>query len=131
MQHKAYQQIAVVQTDTSTFEETFNNRIREITSNHKITSTAILVVDNQLNGIIVYECEEKHAESVADEFYLEGIHYLCKNCPYLEDPKDKRRKRCVCKYSEYGTTRKDQEACELFYKELKSGRIVPVEDYMR
>ena len=65
---------------------------------------------------------------VADEFEAEGIRYLCKNCPHLEIGEDKRRKMWPCKYAEYGMSRKDCGCCEFFYKQLKQGKVHPVEE---
>ena len=78
----------------------------------------------------VYERHHITAESqtpVTDEYEREGIRFLCKECPYLERGKDKRRKQWPCKYATYGFSRVDSNACESFYKELKQGLIKPLE----
>ena len=78
-------------------------------------------------AIITWETETLETETVADEFHLEGIRYVCGQCPYLEDDGDGRKKRFPCKYSEFSTVDKRQECCELFYKKLKQGLIEPGE----
>ena len=82
-------------------------------------------------AIISYKETIEIMDKVADEYHAEGIYYLCKHCPYLDDPHDKRVKRCACKYSSSGVAYKDSEACEIFYKALKRGDITPLPDYAR
>lgn len=79
--------------------------------------------DGYFIAIATWKEEVEEVETVRDEFNLEGIRYLCGDCPYLERDDDRRRKRYPCKYAEYGTARIDSEACELFYKRVKQGLL--------
>ena len=125
-----HEKVAVVNPDdVNDFENEFNARVEEI--GDRIVSKEIKIFPDKIIGVIVYLVVTESIDSVADEFHLAGVRYLCKHCPHLDDPKDKRIKRCTCKYAELGMTHKDQEACELFYKQLKQGLIEPLEDYLR
>ena len=107
MRREAFSQIKVIQTESaSDFQEQINSSMREL-------------------------ADKQPEYKLADEYHAEGIYYLCKHCPYLDDPHDKRVKRCTCKYSNSGVAYKDSEACEIFYKALKRGDITPLPDYAR
>lgn len=67
-------------------------------------------------------------ETVKDEFNLKDMRYLCRQCPLYDDPGDKRLKYAPCKYCEDGKTLLNNECCELFYKLVKQGEIVPDTD---
>ena len=128
---ESYPQISVIQAESAEdFESMFNDKIKEL-SGHKITDQSIDISGKSYKAVITYLVTEHIVNSVADEFHAEGIRYLCKHCPHLEDPKDRRVKYCTCKYSETGMAHKDHEACELFYKQLKLGKLEPLDDYMR
>ena len=123
-------QIEVIQSeDPIEFKKQFNDLMKTMTEVGDIDIK--LYSDTTYRAIISYTIIAREFDSVADEFHAEGLRYLCRNCPHLEDPEDKRIKHCKCKYAELGRTHKDHEACELFYRELKTGRIEPIEDYMR
>lgn len=132
MKRTTYQNVAVVHADDpNEFEAMYNERSKSISQGHKIVSQNVTAENHSYVGIIIYEVVETEMDCVADEFHAEGVHYLCRHCPHLDDPKDRRVKRCSCKYAELGTTHKDHEACEVFYRALKAGSIEPVEEYMR
>lgn len=122
--------VAIVRSSVpSTFEREFNEKMEELAQHDpkfSITDTGAV-----LSAVITYHETQHFMDSIADEFHYEGIRYLCRHCPYLDDPHDKRVKRCSCRYAEYGMTHKDHEACELFYRQVKLGKVIPLEDYER
>jgi len=131
MRSESYPQIAVVRKGSAAeFQEAFNSKILEL-ADYKITGQKIEISGNVFTAVITYEVTRHIVDSVSDEFHAQGIRYLCKHCPHLEDPKDRRVKYCICRYSETGMAHKDHEACEVFYRELKLGKIEPLEDYER
>lgn len=71
----------------------------------------------------VYKYIEQVPETVAEEYELQGIKYYCTDCPYLQKGHDGRYKSKGCKYSKYGAVKDYTPACELFYKELMTGKI--------
>lgn len=72
------------------------------------------------------ECEEI-VETIADEFHLQGLRYVCSQCPLHDEIEDRRRVMVGCDYAEFGETNLKHECCEMFYRELKAGRLKPVE----
>ena len=116
--------IAVVESaDPELFEQRFNSKLDELSFHEGLDYQ--IYCDSKYKAIISY-CETvRKMDSVMDEFHAEGIHYVCANCPDLEDTLDARVKWCACKYSELGSTHKDHEACEYFYRRLKAGTIQP------
>lgn len=122
-------QIEVVTGETpQEFQKNFNDAMDLLAEydpqyefNHAMGFCAYITYNKK---IYVMDC-------VADEFHAEGIHYHCRNCPYMEDPRDKRVKYCTCKYHPLGRTHKDHEACEMLYKEVKQGRVKLLEDWER
>lgn len=123
--------IAAIHADTAEdFERKFNARMDEL-EGFKITERKIEISGGSFDAVLVYEETHRTPDSVADEYHFEGIRFLCKHCPHLDDPKDRRVKHCTCKYAELGMTHKEHEACEIFYRQLKAGRITPLQDYER
>jgi len=107
----------------------FNSKIDELATfnpTHQITDNGEVI-----SAIITYQEKHHIVDSVADEFHFEGIRYLCKHCPYLDDPHDRRVKYCTCKYAELGMTHKNHEACEIFYRQVKAGTVTPLADFER
>ena len=131
MQVNIYPQIAAISAKSADeFQDKFNAKMREL-AGKKITDRVVEIKGDTFSAVIMYEEKEQIMDCVADEFHAEGIYYLCKHCPHLDDPEDRRIKYCTCKYSDTGRTHKQHEACELFYKQLKLGKIVPLDDFMR
>lgn len=129
MKRERFSQIRVIESESAkAFQDQFNSTMEELASK---APTFKFLEGDHYRAVITYEEVKEIIDSVADEFHLEGIYYLCKHCPYLDDPHDKRIKRCTCKYSPTGIAFKDNEACEFFYKQLKQNNITPLEDYMR
>lgn len=124
MRKTTIQQTALIcATTPDKFEEQFNARMVEL-KGKKILDTSISI-DN-LMAIVLYEDElPEEPQTVREEYNAAGYVFLCKQCPHIELPKDKRLKSVACKYDEFGRTRLDCECCEMFYKELKQGSITP------
>lgn len=130
MRTETVKKVAVVRsTDPDEFTIRFNEKMDELADNNPTHQ----IMDNGdvISAVITFEETYHFVDSVADEFHFEGIRYLCRHCPFLDDPHDKRVKRCTCKYAELGMTHKDHEACEYFYRQLKAGNVTPLEDYER
>lgn len=129
MRSEDFSQIKVIQTESaSEFEERINSSMRELAVKRPECK---LIEGKGFCAIITYTEHIQIIETVADEYHAEGIYFSCKNCPYLDDPHDKRIKNCTCKYSNTGYTHKDSDACEVFYRALKRGDIKPLDEYMR
>lgn len=130
MRNETVTKVAVVRSsDPREFEAMFNAKIDELAEfnpSSQITDTGDII-----SAIITYQELHHIVDSIADEFHFEGIRYLCKHCPYLDDPHDRRIKYCKCVYAEMGMTHKQHEACEYFYRQLKAGNVTPLEEYER
>ena len=130
MRNEKVTKVAVVRScDPHEFEAMFNAKIDELAlfdPTSQITDTGDVI-----SAIITYQELHHIVDCIADEFHFEGIRYLCKHCPYLDDPHDRRIKYCKCVYAELGMTHKEHEACEYFYRQLKAGNVTPLEDYER
>ena len=117
----------IIQEETAAaFEEELNKAVENLAEyrpkvifNHRLGFCAYLS----------YTPKEKIiAETVRDEFAMEGIYYHCRNCPHFEAPQDRRVKWGSCKYSTTHKAHKNHEACELFYKWLRQNAVEPIED---
>ena len=130
MKRRKVTKVAVVRShDPMEFEKLFNERIDALADSNP--TYQIKDTGDILSAVITYEEVYSLVDSIADEFHFEGVRYLCKHCPHLEDPKDRRIKYCKCKYAELGMTHKNHEACEFFYRQLKAGLVDPLEEYER
>lgn len=112
---------AIKEADPRAFEAEFIDALRGIRNPDIMKDYR----DGHFIAIITWEEEEKIIETVADEFHLEGLRYVCGQCPHCEKDGDGRKKRFPCKYSEYSSVDIRQECCEMFYKKLKQGLIEP------
>lgn len=128
MKVNVFSQIAVVHSDNAAdFQNQFNSKIRELAD---YEPKPIFVEREGLCAIITYTMKERVIENVSDEYHEAGIHYKCKHCPYIERPDDRRIKHCSCGL--YGTrVHTDQEACDLFYSQLKEGLIEPLTEHFK
>ena len=111
------------------YEEAFNKFIDSLGG---VETTVIDLPDKEgYQSIVEYYTTMPGREtlSIKDEFAMNGIRYLCKNCPYMDKPKDGRYKRTTCAFSERGVTFVDREACDLFYTKLAQHELKPLEDW--
>ena len=125
MQRNIKHLIAAIAADNpDQFEKEFNERMSLLSENNpKVT----IDISNGFRAVIQYEVEEKAVETVKDEFNLEGIRHICRECPFHDLETDSRRKWVTCRYSENGETHLDHECCNYFYKQLKLGQVRPGE----
>lgn len=117
------EQIRVISTsDPSEFQEQVNAAMVEL----KRLDPKLTIRDGpNFTAIIIYEKETRICETAKDEVKAEGFTYLCADCPHADQPSD-RVKWAYCRYAVAGKTHIEQEACEMFYNELRTGRIEPV-----
>ena len=74
----------------------------------------------------IYEERKQTAETVAEEFELQGIKYYCKDCPNMMRGANKRERSHGCKYAEFGTVKDFTPACEHFYRMVMQGKLKPI-----
>lgn len=123
MKTRTIKQIAVIQEDNAkAFQDAFNSTIKALAKNnpqHEINMT------NGFCAIITYDEALREVDCVADEYHADGIYYNCADCPLHEAVTDGRKKKIPCTHSTSGYCRMDNEACEVFYRRMKMGDIVP------
>lgn len=124
MRHEIYQQFAIVQGDTAqSLTEQLNAKMRELS--HKSPTVSF----EGLIARISYTEEETVAESTSDAFMEKGVHLLCEDCPYFQpDLKadgtvDRRSKKGRCIFAHYGTTFKNNPACDKVFEKLNTGEV--------
>lgn len=116
-------QVRVVHKETAEAFESALNAVLE-----EITDPKAEIEYNHAKGFcayVTYSETRKKVEGAKDLFNMEGVRYLCAECPYFEKEYDGRVKWGYCDMSVSGRTRKDSECCELFYRLLASGEIKP------
>lgn len=117
------QVITIPPTAPEKFDEIFNSRMGEIPK-RRILDTQINIQDGRITAVILYEATKGMGpKTIRDEFHAEGHTFLCRQCPHIDPPSDKRIKYIDCKYAEYGHTRLDSECCEMLYKQIKQGAV--------
>lgn len=115
----------VRETDAQFFEQAFNETIERLAQFEPEPGT-IQYDDGAWWCAITYTEKERVIESVSDIYAMEGIRYLCKNCPLHEPVTDGRVKYASCKYASLGRSHLEHGACEYFYKQLLQNKIEPV-----
>lgn len=131
MRVDTYKQLVAIKSgDPNEFQSQFNEKMKSLSAKKNV-EPIISMDGGTFSAVILYEETERAMDSVADLFHKENIRYVCKQCPHMVDPKRGNVKWCECPFAELGTTHKDHECCELFYKELLQGKIKPLPDYVR
>lgn len=124
MRFERIKQIKVITTaDPEQFESDVNKSMTDL---RELKPELVIHTVQPFTAVIQYEKEERILETVKDEFHENGIRYTCLDCPHLDRPMDGRIKWAYCKYSPYGKTHINDDACEFFYKELACGKAKPV-----
>lgn len=114
--------IKVIATRSPTeFEDRYNEAVREL----EVVDSSISCNQEGFVAILTYEVVISEPDSIADEFKAQGISFKCDECPYMEDPQDKRVKWVHCRYASTGMTHRYHDACEIMYRDVKAGTIKP------
>lgn len=129
MQTKSLKKLAAVTGATAEeFQTAFNAKMVELAAQGVEDPEVIFNPRQGHCCYITWHEQVQEIEGVADEFHLEGLRFLCGNCPLHEPVTDGRRKTTGCRYAELGVVHLEHEACELFYKMLKQGTLTPAGD---
>lgn len=94
------------------FDKLYNSTAREL--GDRVTDVKDI---DATTARFYYTVSESEPEDLGDAFMQAGVYAHCSDCPYCEIGTDARRKWFPCKFSAYGETRLDSNACEVFYKE--------------
>ena len=122
---KSVKRVAVIATrDPEEFERQVNEKLEELSDRKP---DVMYDITNDFHALISYEETIEEVRTVEDEFLAEGIRYVCGQCPFREQPEDKRRKNVSCVYSDLGQTHLDMSSCEVFYRAVKRGDVEPMD----
>ena len=125
MRSKTIYQIAAIAADNpEDFQKQFNKQMSLLSGNEP---EATIDISNGFRAVIKYQIVEETVETVKDEYHLEGVRHICRECPFHDIETDARRKWTTCRYAENGETHLDHECCNYFYKMLKLGLVKPGE----
>lgn len=123
MINKTYKEhITVESRDASEFDQLLNRAVRD----HAEQNVEVIYKMNVEGhcAYVTFDCQIKVAESLEDEYALQGISFTCGECPYFVLPNDKRIKFVICEKS--GQRRRcscTSRACGWFYEAVDSGEI--------
>jgi hypothetical protein len=127
MRSSRYDQFAIVSADSaSSFNQQLNEeiyRLRHYNPDVKIFESIPFYAQ------IKYRVDEDIPETIAEASAVEGVSFVCAQCPYFNAPlkddgtPDKRCKYGDCEHAELGRVLKMQPACERLYKLIKEGDV--------
>lgn len=127
MKRSSYEQFAIVHADSATlFNEQLNEEIYRLRDNNPVVHFSESI---PFYAQIKYRVEAISPETVAEASEMEGVRFVCAQCPYFKAPlkddgtPDKRCKYGDCEHTELGRTRKMSPACERLYEAIKEGDV--------
>lgn len=127
MKRLSYEQFAIVHADSaSLFNQQLNEEIRRLKDNNPVVHFSESI---PFYAQIKYVIDEEAPETVAEASAVEGVRFVCAQCPYFKAPlkddgtEDKRCKYGDCEHAELGRTFKKTAACEKLYDLIAEGGI--------
>ena len=127
MRSSCYEQFAIVASDSAaSFTQQLNETIYRLKDNNPVVKFSESI---PFYAQIKYSVNENVPETVAEASEMEGVSFVCGQCPYFKAPlKDDRTpdKRCKygdCEHTELGRTLKMQPACDRLYQLIKEGDV--------
>ena len=127
MKRSSYEQFAIVHADSaSLFNQQLNAEIRRLKDN---SPTVHFSESIPFYAQIKYIVNEETPETIAEASAVEGVRFVCAQCPYFKAPlkddgtEDKRCKYGDCEHAELGRTFKKTAACEKLYDLIAEGGI--------
>lgn len=127
MRSSSYDQFAIVQADSaSVFEKQLNEEIFRLRDRNPVVKFSESI---PFYAQIKYIVNTETPETVAEASAVEGVRFVCAQCPYFKAPtkddgtEDRRCKYGDCKHTELGRTFKNTPACEKLYELIAEGGI--------
>lgn len=127
MKSVSYDQFAIVHADSaSLFNEQLNAEIYRLRDAHPTVHFSESI---PFYAQIKYRVDETIPESVADAAELEGVRFVCGQCPFFkpmtkaDGTEDKRCKWGECEHAELGRVLKNSTACDRLFEEIKKGGV--------
>ena len=127
MRNSVYEQFAIVREDSaSLFTARLNETIYKLRDKQpKVTFSE----SDPLCAYVHYIVNENVPETVAEASAVEGISFVCAQCPYFEPETtqdgevDKRKKWGYCPHAELERVKKTAPACDRCYEAIKEGDV--------
>lgn len=128
MKRSVYEQFAIVREDSaSLFTAKLNAELFRLKDRNP--SVTFSESSNPLCAYIHYIMDEFHPETVSEASEIEGVRFVCCQCPYFkpvlkaDGEVDKRVKWGDCEHAEFGRTYKTTAACDKLYELIKEGDV--------
>ncbi len=127
MKSSVYEQFAIVREDSASY---FTQKLNEEIYRLRDANPSVRFSESDpLCAYIHYTVRESHPETIAEASALEGVSFVCAQCPLFqpilrEDGEvDKRCKWGDCEHAEFGRTYKTSGACDKLYELIKEGDV--------
>ena len=127
MKRSRFEQFAIVQADSaSLFNEQLNAEIYRLKDNNPVVKFSESI---PFYAQIKYTVDSTTPETVAEASELEGVSFVCAQCPYFKAPlkddgtPDRRCKWGDCEYAELGRVLKMSPACDKLYEAIQEGDV--------
>ena len=127
MKRSSYEQFAIVSADSAPlFNQQLNEEIRRLKDNSPVVHFSESI---PFYAQIKYIIDEEAPETIAEASAVEGVSFVCAQCPYFKAPlkddgtEDKRCKYGDCEHTELGRTFKSTPACEKLYELIAEGGV--------
>lgn len=123
----SYDQFAIVHADSaSLFNEELNAQIYRLKDHNPVVKFSESI---PFYAQIKYRVNENTPETVSEASEIEGVHFVCAQCPYFTAPKkddgttDRRCKWGECPHAELGRVSKTAPACDRLFDAIKGGDV--------
>lgn len=127
MKRSRYEQFAIVSADSaSLFEKQLNEEIFRLRDNDPVVKFSESI---PFYAQIKYTVDCTTPEKVSEEYELQGVQFVCAQCPYFNAPlkddgtEDKRCKWGDCEHAALGRTFKTSPACDKLYDLIAEGGV--------
>ena len=127
MTFSTYEQFAIVREDSAALlTEKLNEQVYALRQYKPVVTFSD---SDPLCAYIKYVAKVPVPETLADEYELKGISFVCAQCPYFspvlkdDGEQDKRCKWGNCEHAEFGRTYKTSPACDKLYDLIREGDV--------
>ena len=127
MRSSSYDQFAIVSADSAPL---FNQQLNEEIYRLKDLNPVVKFSESiPFYAQIKYRVNEFIPETVSEASEVEGVSFVCAQCPYFQPPLkdngevDHRYKWGDCEHAELGRVLRGQKACDRLYGLIKEGSV--------
>lgn len=127
MKNSVYEQFATVHEDSASL---FDARLNEMVKELRAFNPKVVYSDHiPFYAHITYCVNETTPETVAEASAVEGVSFVCAQCPYFQPALtqdgevDKRKSWGDCEHAELGRVKKLDPACDKLFEAIKEGDV--------